>query len=298
MGKRRHIVLSDHRDLPILDFLWRWKLATTATLAVRFFEGRKLNTIYNQLNRIRAGGYIDWRFDAYGQCAYWTLTPLGFAAVCDRLPDLREAGFRSEHVRHDALVTALHIGDWVFGAPPGVSFFSEQQLRRHYPTDYPQWVPRSERHRPDGYWGISKDGNIVTIAIELEINKKGGGFYESVADFYADQGRVHRVLWVVGTGSLASHIQDTIRKTVRERYDIHNFVALADFQKECWMAKVKIGPDREKSISEFLHGYCDTTWSTPSQNLVRGPGHPVFETRKKRITAAVCSTPNFGQKPN
>lgn len=293
-----NVVLSNERDVPILEFLWKWKLATTATLAVRFFP--KLNPViaYNRLLRLKQGGFIESRCDERGQSFYWCLTQKGFAAIEDTLPHLRERGFKSEHLRHDALVTAMHLGDWIYGAPEGAFFFSEQQLRRHDPSDFPSWVSRSQVHRADGYWGLPQEGTTSACALEVELNRKPNEEYEKVAHFYGDSAQVIRVLWVVSSQLMAHAIHNSITRTPIDRNNIHNFALLSNFQSGCWGAPIILGPEQGKTIAAFLSSYFDKPHAAIMHSSCKCMMHPLLNARKRLIKTCVCEKPASSSKSN
>src|SRR5579885_720950 len=99
----KRVILSSQRDLPLLQFLWTWKLAPSAVLAARFFPEASANRAYNRLNALERARYIHGRTDEHGQSHVWMLTKKGYTAVRDKLPPLKEEGFRSESIRHDLI---------------------------------------------------------------------------------------------------------------------------------------------------------------------------------------------------
>lgn len=85
-----------------------------------------------------------------------------------------EVGYKSENKEHDFWVTAIHLGDWLYQIPIGSALCSEQQLRRLHRDHYPEWVPKSTDHRPDGWWNINcgRPNNKSLIALEVELSRK------------------------------------------------------------------------------------------------------------------------------
>ena len=129
--------MSEQRDIPLLVFLWQWKLSTTAALACRFFPERSLPTAYHRLWLLEKAKFIREHTDRYRKRFAWGLDQKGYHAIRELLPALREEGYKSENIGHDLLVTAVHIGDWLLGAPTGAEVFSEQQLRRYHSDYFP-----------------------------------------------------------------------------------------------------------------------------------------------------------------
>lgn len=241
------------RDLSLLEFLWKWKGVSTAALTARFFENRAPETAYTRLWHLRRSGYITFVATGDAEAFVWSLTQRGFHAIRDRLPDLGEEGFKSESVGHDSLVSAIHLGDWLIIPPPGSETFSEQEIRRFHLDCFPDWCPKTKRHRPDGYWRVLRKDKWLTIALEVEIHQKKSSYYSWLAKFYDDHQNVDRVVWVVRPRRLAESIWRELKKTVGDRVAIHNFLALEDVQKLGWQAPILIGPEQGKSLAFLLN---------------------------------------------
>ena len=87
-SKRRFQVTA--RDRRILQFLWRWKLASTATLASqRFFPGCSIVRGYNRLLELKKIGLVECHADQKLLNYAWMLSKKGFlesVAKKGRLP--------------------------------------------------------------------------------------------------------------------------------------------------------------------------------------------------------------------
>jgi hypothetical protein len=94
-----------------------------------------------------------------------------------------------------------------------VEVFSEQELRRVAIDQYPPWVPRTDGHRPDGYWRVPCLKEKILLALEVELTQKRDLDYSLLAQFYAEEKSIFRVIWVTRTLSLAKHIQSIISET-------------------------------------------------------------------------------------
>ena len=277
MIKNKKILLSADRDIPLLKFLWRWKLATTAALKWKFFPSKSAHTTYNQLLRLKNGGFIKHRITDQANGFVWTLSLKGFKAIQDSLPSLMEAGYDSETLNHDFLVTALHIGDWFISTPPKVKFFTEQQLRRYAVEEYPDWVPKSQSHRPDGYTLLPLKNQLRVVAFEVELSTKPNDKYQEVAEFYSDEDSIARVIWLVPSASAARRLEEQFSQSGVERSNIHNFITVPDFKNSLWGAIVFIGPEKGKTLLEFLD---EKPCAKLVQTLVRCPTHPLLDIRK------------------
>jgi len=254
--KRKKTRLNVDRDLQLLLFLWRWKLSTTAALAVKFFPALLAHGAYKRLMELQHAGFIQ-AVPVYSQSGYaWSLTNKGFHTIRHLLCELKEVGYRSEFVDHDFLVSAVHLGNWFLKKPAGAEFLSEQEIRRYSPEFYPYWTPKEEDHekyhRPDGYWLLPTDGGKVVVALEVELNRKTNERYEKMAEFYGIEEKIYRVLWVVTTESQGQSIQDKISQANPRRANIHNFVTLKDFLSHGWGAPIQLGPDTGKTIDNLM----------------------------------------------
>ena len=257
-----HRIIPTDRDMDLLACLWRWKLLSTAALTERYFADRSPITAYTRLWHLRTASYIQLISDSGGRRYAWCLAQKGFAAIQSQLPELLEFGFKSENVEHDHLVSAVHLGDWLRQNPRGAELFTEQELRRYHLDHYPDWVPRTSEHRPDGYWRVLRNGKFITIALEVEINRKRDRFYQQLAHFYERHPQVDRVLWVVTSQLFAESVSRLLQKEIDARAVIHNFALRKDFEKNGWNASIAIGAEQGKPLS-FLLDHTPQTSSIP-----------------------------------
>ena len=264
--------LSNERGIPLVRFLWDWKLVSTAAISKRFFPRSTTPfTSYNWLLRLRHEGYVGQRWDEKGKSFYWTLDRAGFSAIRTHLPPLREEGFRSEHPEHDGLASALHLGAWLVERPAGVQVFTEQQLRRLEIEEYPAWVPKDLGHRPDGYWHTQTREVSRTVALEMEISRKKAPMYQTIGSFYAEMGQINRVLWVVRSLTDAARIAESLKSSPGVRSgDMHSFVKLDSFRKQGWSAQVASGPGSGLTIQSFL---CKALSVPENDKAVTSPCH-------------------------
>ena len=267
------VILSQDKDIPILLYLWKWKIATTVMLAARFYSNPRSEAAYRRLIRLEKAKFIQTKASTSGDKYVWTLSKSGFNAIRGFLPSLKEEGYRCENIGHDLTTNLVHLGDWLHQVPSGSGLFSEQQLRRYGLDEYPAWVPKSDRHRSDGYWRIPVEGKDRVFALEVELSIKKKSEYGQVAYFYEGWKGVYRVLWVVGSSSMAKTIETEIKKTVGNEVNYHNFVDFSQFRQHGWRAKITRGTDIGQSINEMLV-------HTPSTRppLVAGPC--MFDGRK------------------
>lgn len=249
------------RDIDILKGLWRWKLLSTAAIAELYFGKLAPSHAYRQLIRLRDRGLIEMipiPGDEKARSFAWTLTPKGFRITKDYITKLAAEGFRSESIRHDSIVNAVHLGSWIFGIPAECALFSEQQLRRYNPDQYPKWIPQDGSHRSDGYWLTSIHGKQGTIALEVELNAKSAMDYRGIAQSYALNENLFRVVWVVPSIGMGTSILEAMQE-MGKAVLLHSFLLLKDFKVHGWNAKFFTGRDVTKSLCDLLPSEIDTS---------------------------------------
>lgn len=284
------------RELGILIFLWKWKLVSHAALTCeRFFPNAGPITSYNRLRQLRQEGLIEMRVDAKSQNFAWTLTKKGFEAIREFLPTLRDVGFKSEFFEHDLLVTMFHLGDWLIERPAHVKLFTEQELRRLAFHEYPSWVPKTDLHRPDGYFGFVNGDKAVTVAIEVECNRKKTVSYELVGEFYANLPNLLRVVWLVPNAHSAGRIQKTFSNTVHAGSGIHNYVLISEFQKFGWQSMILLGPEKGAAVGSVL-GF------SPQEKPEKSPrifsGQLLLNTKKSFVRSQASRDLSWASKRN
>jgi len=251
MGKL--IKLSDDKDFKILMFLWRWKIATSAMLGCRFYGSDRSSGVYQRLLRLEQAGFVQARSDVSGSRYVWSLNTRGYAAIKSRLPALKEDGYKCEKLGHDLLVNVVHLGDWINGIPNNAEVFTEQQLRRYDGASYPDWVPDSQKHRPDGYWKIDLGNKPQIFALEVELSRKTNADYHAVADYYQGWKRILKVVWVVDKLQDANRLKKKLDDGAGSDAGFHNFLTVGQIAMHGWQAEFILGSDQGKTLAEMLH---------------------------------------------
>ena len=254
--KKVNVMLTKGRDIPLLAFLWRWKVSTTLALCKKFYPKAKLETGYRRLLKLESAGFIKCPADATGQVYLWSLDKRGFEAIKTELPTLKEEGFRSENLLHDYWVMAVHLGEFLLSKPSHIVLLTEQILRRIHPDSLPHCIP--EGHRPDGYWCTQKDDDVHLLALEVELNSKRNADYELIDGFYRSE-KVDDVLWVVPKEAIGRRIYNQSLKNGNGELGPHSFVNLPDFKLWGWNAQVNLGKHEGKSISQLIHNKATTS---------------------------------------
>lgn len=233
----REFLLSD-RDSDILEFLWKWKLASTATIHEAIGRPNTAYSTYKALERLEKSEFIESITNQKHRFTVWQLAEPGFDAIREDLGELKEEGFLSEYPWHDRNVVAFQLGEWATYRFPMVAHFTEQELRRRPPDYYPEWAPKIGDHRSDGYTRITTDKKSWVLSYEVELSAKSRVIYESVIRFYRAYRSLDRVLWLVGTPYVLSQIlaAKTAMRDPQDNY--HLFVDLAQYQRQGWDAPV------------------------------------------------------------
>jgi hypothetical protein len=194
------------------------------------------------------------------------------------LPELVEAGYKSENKEHDFWVTAIHLGDWICQIPSGKDICSEQQLRRFHRDSYPEWVPRYIDHRPDGWWNIGTDkpSHESLIALEVELSRKSPAEYRTIGDFYSTIVLPYQVIWVVRQESDIDYIHRHIVSGSRSNAEEQSYVLLETYFHSQWQSKIVRGKNTGFCLSDVLGTY-------QSQSSLRNASSVLLDTRKKAI---------------
>lgn len=248
------------RDRIIMEYIWRWKIVSTASIHEAVNRNVSPYSTYKIMERLATNHFVECRFEFAERFYVWQLTERGFQAIKNYLGNLKEEGFLSENHRHDRLVQAFQLGEWATHQFPSVQFFTEQEMRRLEMCDYPEWVPQTSEHRSDGYTRILGEKRAWTFANEVELSAKNVQKYEATLRFYKSARAVDQVLWLVGSNM----IRDTILRAkacIRDdSANYHVFVDLADFEKNGWDAAIT--NERSQTlytIREKLQGICGET---------------------------------------
>lgn len=249
--RQKPFLLLTHRDIEILKSLWKWKIGTTASIGIEFFGNADSDAGYQRLARLKKYGYVQLLAIPTTNGFGWALTPKGYEVSKPYLPDLREDGFLSETLHHDYWCTAFQRGPLVT-LPSERELISEQELRRLHRTCFPEWVPISDVHRPDGYFRVPVNGKIATVALEVELNRKKDHAYHLVAHFYHNLPSIFRVIWIVQDQNDAKLIQAKIKNALPAHFQKHLFVTLPAFKESLWQAPIFLGREESKPISILL----------------------------------------------
>ena len=265
MRKQTLIRLSGPRDTKLLFFLWKWKLGTTKALSVKFFPGVAESTAYRRLWRLEKGGFITSRADKAGRKYVWHLGKRGYDVIRGHLPlHLEEDGYKSEHIGHDLVASAFHLGDWFLELPEGIRIFSEQQIRRFREKDYPEYISRSLHHTPDGYTFIPRGEGGKLIAFEAELNPKSKGEYYGLYNQYGRQD-VNYVFWLAPKLTIAKRIWRYVEAGSHSEHKRHSFITYPQFLTKGWGAEIVCGTNEGLTMRQVMEKLAQNPLQTPAK---------------------------------
>lgn len=250
------IILTE-RDIKIFRFLWRWKLLTTRAIHAKFFSKAGLLKAYNRLKELEQKKYIRSHIFSYEEGQVWCLDLKGFKAIASEMDGLKEIGFRSEHLRHDFFVSAIHLGEWLADKPENVFICSEQELRRVDPQFLPSWLPQSNLHRPDGFWLFQGPTWQQIISLEIETHRKVEDEIKRVKTYYDSQENIGLCLWFVKSESFAKLLYDKLSSDSTSKNSVHQFFLLKDFCKVGWNSPCIGGSLKGRTVTEIFNSYID-----------------------------------------
>jgi len=265
-------------DRACLQLLWKWKMLSTAALHLAAYPHRSIEGAYKRLKKLEHLKIIKTTAANTGDSYIWHLENLGFQLVVKMLPELAEVGYKSENKEHDFWVTAIHLGEWLSQIPSNCDIFSEQQLRRLHRDQYPEWVPKSTEHRPDGWWkvGNGKPNSQSLIALEVELSRKSPIEYHSVGEFYSTTVLPLQVIWVVRSVSDINYIKRHLLSGSKSNGEEQSFLSLHHYAKDQWQAKILCGKNQGRSLTSILY-------PSPAPSLLQRESSVLLDTRKKPI---------------
>ena len=281
------------RDYQMLRFLWKWKLVSSTALARRFFFEISPLSAYRRLQLLETDGYLKANvFEGRG-LEVWGLTDKGFAFILPKLGDLKQRGYKSENIYHDYLSTAFHLGEWLTHQPDNSGDISEQQLRRLPADAWPDWVPRSATHRPDGYSVFIQGQKRVVVAFETELSVKERSRYEAPVAFYDSEEAIQFVFWLVQSKVTLNALKKSFEKFQMRAVHKHQFIMLSDFLKNGWQASIADGQLKGKSLIDVLPR---SGVVKPSQWHRRADACVLLDSRRRPVIPEASATSRNLQK--
>ncbi|MBC7421114.1 MAG: hypothetical protein H7328_10335 [Bdellovibrio sp.] len=250
------------RDCRILNYLWRWKVASTASVHEMINRPSSEYSTYKILFKLEGAGFVISQFDYAGNFSVWTLSKQGFLIVKSKLPELSDDSFSSDHFEHDRLAQAFHLGEWATHQFPIVEFFTRQEIQRIDVMDYPDWVSKSKEHQPDGYTRVTGSKMTRVFSFEVELFARRESKYETMLQFYKYARSLARVYWLIDSPETKEQILKAKATVNDESFNYHVFVDLSDFLKNGWDAVI-VNERSEKvhTIRENMQEVCGDIYS-------------------------------------
>ncbi len=243
---------NNKRDLQVLKFLWKFKIATTAMLYERYFSNVSHRTAYDCIKRLQREKLISLKTTTKGTCPVWELSKNGLEEIRNEIPELTSKVTKSENHVHDLICNSIHLGPTINKSNKGISCITEQMLRSVDESILPDIIPLSKEHRPDGFWILPYGDKIKLMALEVELVQKSKKRYSDLSYYYGDFSRSTKCIWIVKSKSMATTIIRCLYKTKPEYY-IHNFILLKDIFKYGWLAPIFLGPNKDSNILELVN---------------------------------------------
>lgn len=239
--KSKFIITKD--DSRLLYELWRWKFLTTSFIHELVYKPRTLSACYQRLNNLENNNFIESFCSKDGKMWFWQLTERGFKCLDFDDITLSQNGFKPEHINHDFWVNVFHISLAKNFFDLDKPIFTEQELRRYEVENYPDWVPHTKRHRPDGWciYNAANDRTSSLFGVEVEINRKPSETYADLGLFYSETVNSDTVLWLVKSEIEAKFILNSLGRKTTDVGHIHSFLTVDQFIKDQWQSPIVIG---------------------------------------------------------
>jgi hypothetical protein len=240
------------RDADLFTLLWKHKILTTRAIWLGVFQNASLKTCYERLLKLRKSNYIR-RVSISDNGYAWSLSVNGFNVLKAQLPEFKVPGYGSESPLHDLLVPIAAYSDFWPNSPRDMFFLTEEEIKRLPLEALPQWFPIDLIRRPDGIWNIKSGQERILVALEVETSIKAVLKYETIARQYQDSESISRVIWIVPTLNFAETIFSTFKKRVGFAGFKHEFVFLSDLIIHGWNAKISLGSNKFRSLSDLFN---------------------------------------------
>ncbi len=285
-----------HDDIRCLKFLWKWKLCTTALLKGAVYTQKSNYRTYRRLLDLSKAKLVRTIISNDGNSYLWLLTENGFEFIKDYLPTLKTDGYKSENRDHDFWVTAIHIGEWLDCYPKNCDTFSEQQLRHIDFPNYPDWVPKTSTHRPDGWWNIAlgRPQNQSLIALEVELSRKTPHSYKTLGHYYSKTVTPYQVIWIVTNTKEKTFILKYLKEGSASQASEQSFITIDQYIEKQWLSQIEDGKNMGKTIIEILG-------QSPETSPKQFSGSFPLDTRKcPRVSSInrIIRTPQVGVNRN
>ncbi len=261
--KSKHRI--NQRDLRIILFLWKFRVATTAMLHQKFFSDTTSRNAYNTLLKLRGHSYIATRTDEYGKDPLWSIDRKGLELIKEYIPETKSNNLKLKNKEKDLLCSGILQGEFLKEIPEEVELITEQMLTVYQNGLLPKYIPDMTEHTPKGYWCFKNENKNRLVSLEIEVTRMSKLHYLDSSYFYKDFSENSRVFWVVKDSTQVKDILFLMYEAC-PKYKVHNFVLLKDIYKNGWHAEIIGGMDKNKILRDVL---LQNSLSTAGLTLVK-----------------------------
>ena len=153
-------------DIEILLFLWRHRLATFQALKTIFYPTLSNRQAYDKLKRLRQGNYLVLDSLQGTHNRIWQLGKRGqFYVQNELMIESKTKTHNPQSGRHDLIVMAMLLGDWILKTPAGVKTVTEMELME---TEIME-LPKELREKSDKLYLFITSNNIYN---GLDLNEQ------------------------------------------------------------------------------------------------------------------------------
>lgn len=254
MNKRSNFQITKD-DQKLIEGLWRWKLLTTSQIHLAVYNTRSIEKCYRRLLDLNKYRFIECFTTPDQSVTFWQLSDKGYQILDFSNLEIDSSGFRSENPEHDFWVNSIHLGAKVFNRPQSSGIYTEQEIRKINIASFPNWVPQTKTHRPDGWikTDMNQSNDKSLIGLEVELSKKAPVNYSEIGRFYSRVIMVSQVLWFVKTMSDVKYIHKHLQTGSDNAGADHSFILMDHFIISQYQAKIIYGKNSGTSLSHILN---------------------------------------------
>jgi DNA-binding Lrp family transcriptional regulator len=218
------MVFTD-RDQRLLQAIQSYAILTTRQIAKMIFPGVAITTVLRRLRALEAGGYIQRIEGLVSTERAWGLTE--WAGKLDpQRPG--KVHFPRHSLDHDLKLTALRMQ--LEGKGIALSWIPEHEIRAKMARAHGL---REVKRRviPDGILSLEREGEKVSLALELELHVKNQSRYRQILRDYQSKKNLYALWYVVATKGIGRALE----KAQKECYFSGPFLfwsLLADVMRE------------------------------------------------------------------
>lgn len=232
--------ILSNKDVRLLVFLWRFRLATFRTIHQLIYPSPNPRATHDRLKKLKNGGFIQMTLIPGTIHKVFCLEKKGFQYLeSNVLPELRTKQFKPQSFYHDLLSSAVLLGNMTSSLQIPIRHLTEQEIKSVEIPLLTEHFPNGLSHHPDGIWIVSFDSERKAIALEVELTAKSSRMYEEYSSFYAGDNFFRHVLWVVRSIEHGNQILKASRLHGIPREGLHLFVLQKDFENMGWMSPIR-----------------------------------------------------------